>query len=74
MIFNTSEILHINHDINNQLGVALGYLDLLLLNTPELNQNMYIPYIHQGLMRATELAQDIASICKIKNNHTKPIV
>ena len=56
-------ILKINHDVNNQLGVALGYLDLLLESNPQLNDMSYGKLSFQGLLRARELCVELAMSC-----------
>ncbi len=54
---------YINHDVNNHLGVALGYFELLLDKRPELKNDPHAVRSMAGIQRARELSKDLALAC-----------
>lgn len=63
-----SEISLINHDLKNNVGAAISYLQLLSLDYPELDDNEYIQAVTAVLVRANELSQDIAVLSHPSEN------
>jgi len=55
--------LFLNHDVNNQAGIALGYFELLLDKVSDLKDNPYASYIVKALLRTRELSSDLALTC-----------
>jgi len=53
-------LLFLNHDVNNHLGIALGYFELLIQQNPELQHNSYTSHVTKGLLRARDLSHEIA--------------
>ncbi|WP_157829078.1 sensor histidine kinase [Colwellia sp. 75C3] len=53
-------VLFLNHDVNNHLGIAMGSFELLLLKNPELQQNSYVERVTNGLLRARDLSHELA--------------
>ncbi|KGJ89150.1 sensor histidine kinase [Colwellia psychrerythraea] len=53
-------VLFLNHDVNNHLGIAMGSFEILLLNNPELQQNVYAERVTKGLLRARDLSHELA--------------
>jgi len=56
----SKNVLFLNHDVNNHLGIAMGYFDLLLQNNPELQQSSYAEHVTKGLLRAKDLSHELA--------------
>jgi signal transduction histidine kinase len=56
----SKNILFLNHDVNNQLGIAMASFELLLLKTPELQQSPYAERITKGLLRARDISRELA--------------
>jgi PAS domain S-box-containing protein len=53
------------HDLNNVLGVVVGYSELLLLEMPEGNPlKKYITHILQSGVRATAIIQDLLTMAR----------
>lgn len=53
---------YLNHDINNGLGIALGYTDILL-QSEELKDNPYLNKILSNLLRTSELSVELSKTC-----------
>jgi len=53
-------LLFLNHDVNNHLGIALGYFELLIQQNPELQHSSYTSHVTKGLLRARDLSHEIA--------------
>ncbi|PKI12629.1 sensor histidine kinase [Colwellia sp. 12G3] len=56
----SKNVLFLNHDVNNHLGIAMGSFELLLLKNPELQQNAYAERVTNGLLRARDLSHELA--------------
>lgn len=54
----------LNHDIKNNIGVAITYMELLSLDYPELKNNEYIQATTEILRHANELSGKISLQCK----------
>jgi len=61
-------LLFLNHDINNHLGIALGYFELLLQKNPELQKNTHAERVTKGLLRARDLSNELAQTYQDSNN------
>ena len=53
-------VLFLNHDVNNHLGIAMGSFELLLLKNPELQHSPYAERVTNGLLRARDLSHELA--------------
>jgi signal transduction histidine kinase len=60
----SKNVLFLNHDVNNQLGIVMGSFELLLLKTPELQQSPYAERVTKGLLRAREISRELAQTYK----------
>jgi signal transduction histidine kinase len=56
----SKNVLFLNHDVNNQLGIALGNFELMMMKNPDLQETKYADRITKGLMRARDLSQELA--------------
>lgn len=54
------DILALNHDVNNQLGVAMGNFEIMLLKNPALQESDHAKRIEKGLARARDLSHELA--------------
>ena len=54
------DILALNHDVNNQLGVAMGNFEIMMLKFPDLQETVYAERIEKGLLRARDLSHELA--------------
>ncbi|NQZ22956.1 MAG: HAMP domain-containing histidine kinase [Colwellia sp.] len=60
-------LLFLNHDVNNHLGIALGYFELLIQKNPELQQSSYASLVTKGLLRARDLSHEFAQTYQDSN-------
>lgn len=60
----SKNVLFLNHDVNNQLGIVMGSFELLLLKNPELQQSPYAERVNKGLLRAREISRELAQTYK----------
>lgn len=56
----SKQILFLNHDVNNQLGVVMGNFELLMLKNPDLQESPHAERINKGLLRARDLSHELA--------------
>ena len=68
----SKDALYLNHDLNNQLGYALGYLELMLEKDESLKDNNFANKSLMGLLRARELSFELAT--KLSKNSHKDLV
>jgi len=61
-----SSISFINHDIRNNIAASLSCMDFLSLNFPGMEDNKFMHSMRFALGRATELSQDISTICALE--------
>lgn len=54
------DILALNHDVNNQLGVAMGNFEMMLMKNPSLQDSEHAKRIENGLARARDLSHELA--------------
>lgn len=60
----SDDILFLNHDVNNHLGIALGYFELLIQKSPELQESEHAKRVNKGLLRAKDLSSELAQAIK----------
>ena len=53
-------ILVLNHDVNNQLGIAMGNFEMLMLKNPALESSPHAERLSKGLERARDLSHELA--------------
>jgi len=58
-----TKVLFLNHDVNNQLGIALGYFELLLDKVSGLKNDPHASYILKSLLRTRDLSSELALAC-----------
>jgi signal transduction histidine kinase len=61
------KLLFLNHDVNNHLGIALGYFELLMQKNPELQHSNYAALVTKGLHRARDLSHEFAQTYQDSN-------
>lgn len=54
------DILTLNHDVNNQLGIAMGNFEIMMLKFPDIKQTHYAERLENGLLRARDLSYELA--------------
>ena len=60
MMSENRNVLVLNHDVNNQLGIAMGNFELLMLKNPELESSAHAERLSKGLERARDLSHELA--------------
>tara|TARA_B110000881_G_C18577359_1_gene519476 strand:+ start:1047 stop:1715 length:669 start_codon:yes stop_codon:yes gene_type:complete len=65
-------MLFLNHDINNHLGIALGYFELMMEKNPELQKSCHAERVIKGLFRARDLSYDFAQLYQDSNKSVLP--
>jgi signal transduction histidine kinase len=61
-------LLFLNHDVNNHLGIAMGYFELLMQKHPELHKSPHAERVTKGLLRAKDLSYELAQNYQYSNN------
>lgn len=59
-----STIKFLNHDVNNCLGVALGFIELAQTQSPEIATNPMITKALNALVRGTDLSHELGKQCR----------
>lgn len=54
------DILALNHDVNNQLGIAMGNLEIMMMKFPSLQETDHAERLENGLLRARDLSKELA--------------
>lgn len=61
------DILVLNHDVNNQLGIAMGNFEMLMLKNPSLESSPHAERLSKGLERARDLSHQLAQTYQDKD-------
>lgn len=54
------QILTLNHDVNNQLGVAMGNFELMMMKNPALAETTHAQRLENSLLKARDLSKELA--------------
>lgn len=63
------DLLVLNHDVNNQLGVAMGNFELMILKNPSLQDSPHAKRLENSLLRARDLSHELAQQYEDSNNN-----
>lgn len=66
-----TNIAFINHDLRNNIGAAISHIQLLIMETPELEDNEDLAFAVEALKCAIELTYEISIICTADNQGTE---
>ncbi len=64
MAVNESDIAFINHNLRNNIGVAISYLQLMTIDSPDLDNNDLFKFALENLNHSIELTETISVKCK----------
>lgn len=64
----SKDILALNHDVNNQLGIAMGNFEIMMLKHPALQESDHATRIEKGLERARDLSHELARTYQDSDN------
>jgi len=56
----SKNVLFLNHDVNNHLGIVMGSFELLMQKHPELQKNPHAGRVTEGLLRARDISHELA--------------
>lgn len=62
------QLLVLNHDVNNQLGIAMGNLELMVMKNPNLQESTHATRLENSLLRARDLSYELAQGYEDSNN------
>lgn len=65
MVDNETDIALINHDLRNNVGAAVSFLQLLIMSSPQLKDNEYLKSALANLNHSLELSLAISKNCKV---------
>lgn len=64
---NKTNIAFISHDLRNNIGVAISSIQLLMIDTPELQDDESLELAVETLECAVELTREISILCDVNN-------
>jgi signal transduction histidine kinase len=65
---NETEIALINHDLRNNVGAAISFLQMLTISSPQLKDNEYLKRVLANLDHSVELTRTISENCKVEKD------
>lgn len=65
MVNNETDIALINHDLRNNVGAAISFLQMLTISYPQLKDNEYLKRVVANLNHSVELSGTISQNCKV---------